>query len=339
MATHTFVVSDENNVNSLGMRVMTAGIDIKQYKRNPIVLWYHKRPQQWSDKNSDTDALPIGKAVKLWKEDGQLKADIEFDQEDEFAKKIEGKVARGFINMCSPGLEPLTISEDPKYLLDNQKRVTLVKSSLEEISIVDIGSNDNALRLYNDNLVRLSKGEIDTIIPFVNQHQNQKNKMNEFQQKVATMLGLDSNAAEENVIQALTGKITLAKNATDFEKKYNDLSKEVGDQKEAAIITLVDAHVDKKFTADKRETFITLGKTSGIDALKSVLDLMPNAIKPGNIIKPEAGATPGEEDKTLTFAKLKEKGMKELEKFKAEKPADYIMLYKAEYGVEPEMEK
>jgi hypothetical protein len=148
--THPFIVSDESVINSLGSRVMTQGIETRQYKRNPIVLWYHKRPNRWGDENTEDEVLPIGKATKLWKEDGKLMADIEFDQEDDFAIKVEGKVDRGFIRMCSPGLDPLTVSDDPKHLLAGQNRATIIKSILEEISIVDIGSNRNALKLYKN---------------------------------------------------------------------------------------------------------------------------------------------------------------------------------------------
>lgn len=329
---HTFIVSDESIVNSYGLRVMTAGIDISQYKRNPVVLWYHKRPKTWDGKNGN-EALPIGKGVKLWKEDGKLYVDVEFDSEDEFAKQIEGKVERGFIRMCSPALDPVTISDDVKYLLPGQTRATLVKSRLEEISVVDIGSNDNALRLSFD-----PEKNIDDIIPLVNAQKNHNPKKMEFQNQVAQALGLDPNTAPESVISTLKENVKLAKQAEDYKTKHEALQTQVDEMSQGKIIELVNASQDKKFTADKRETFIKLGKDSGYDTLKGVIDAMPDMVKPGELINhgsQESGKTDG--DEVLTFAKLKEKGMEELEKFKAEKPAEYIKLYKAEHGVEPEM--
>jgi hypothetical protein len=116
------------------------------------------------------------------------------------------------------------------------------------------------------------------------------------------------------------------------------VQKEADEQK---IIALVDANVDKKFTADKKEAMIQLGKTLGAQAFETHLGVMANingkatdVIVPGST-PPEGGAKP---DSEMTFAKLKEKGMKELEKFRTEKPKEYIVLYKKEYGFEPEMD-
>ncbi len=328
---HTFVISDETVVNSYGSRVMTSGIDTKQYKRNPLVMWYHKKPRIWDDHNHDVEILPIGKTLKLWKEDGKLFADIEFDEEDEFAAKIAGKVDRGFLNMCSPGLEPITISDDAKYLLPGQQRATVVKSELEEISIVDVGSNKNALRLSHD-----PDQDINNIIPLV--HQKNQNTMNEFQQKVAGLLGLDPNASADSVLSAITGKIELAKQAGDFKTKHETLKKEMDAMNETRIIQLVDQHQDKKFTADKRETFLALGKQSGYDTLKNVLEATSDIVKANDIINHNSGEIePGSD--TLTFAKLREKGLKALELFKKEHSAKYIALYKAEYDVEPVMDE
>jgi hypothetical protein len=327
--TFPFVISDESVVNSYGSRVMTSGIDVKQYKRNPIVLWYHKKPHIWDETNHDVEILPIGKAVKLWKEDGKLMADIEFDEEDEFASKIAGKVERGFLNMCSPGLEPVTVSDDAKYLLPGQQRATVVKSILEEISIVDVGSNKNALRLSQG-----KEQDINNIIPLV--HSKTEIKMNEFKTKVASIVGLDPNATDDSVLEAVRGKVTLAKQANDFKSKHEALQQKLDEMNEHRIIQLVDQYQDKKFTADKRETFITLGKQSGYDTLKNVLEATADIVKPNDIITPGNDKSGHSE---LTFAKLREKGMKELMKFKREHKADYIRLYKAEYGVEPQMEE
>ncbi|MDP2723196.1 MAG: hypothetical protein Q8O72_10590 [Bacteroidales bacterium] len=333
--THTFIVSDEAVINSYGSRIMTAGIDIAQYKRNPVVLWYHHRPTKWDSKQSkETEALPIGKSVKLWKEDGQLKAEIEFDEEDDFAMKIEGKVSRGFINMCSPGVEPVTISEDAKYLLPGQLRATVVKSALEEISIVDIGGNNNALRLSHD-----PSQNIDEFLPLVKYQSNSQTQMNEFQQKVAMLLGLDQNAAPESVMSALTAKITLAKEADDYKLKHDTLKAEVTAMNDGRIIALVDANQDKKFTADKRETFISLGKSSGYETLKNVLDATPSMVKPGDIIDPKNTSAGGDDpNNKLTFAKLREQGADAVEKYRKEKRESYITLFKEEYGYSPEID-
>lgn len=332
--TFDFVVNDENILNSYGFRVMTAGIGLKQYNRNPLVLFYHKKSKPWVDSNhADEVPLPIGKSVKLWKDDGKLMATIEFDSgyDDKLADKIEGKVERGFINMCSLGADPIALSEEPKYMLPGQTRRTVTKCRLEEISIVDLGGNDNA--------IRLSKGQnIDDVIPLINLSKN-NNMDNEFKQSVAEKLGLDPNSADGIILSALDNKITLAKSSGTFEAQFQALQKTVNENAEKQIIALVDLHVDKKFTADKKESMIALGKTSGIETLKNVIEMMPDTLKPTDIVIPGGAGDAGKDGtKTMTFAKLKDSGLPALEKFKTEKPQEYIALFKAEYGYEPAMD-
>lgn len=341
---YTFVVSDESVVNSYGIRVMTKGIDIKQYKKNPIVLWFHKRPRQWDSKNDPkNEALPIGRAIKLWKDDGKLYAEVEFDQNDEFAKKIESKVEGKYINMCSPGLTPVDISDDSKNMLPGQKRVTLMKSELEELSIADIGSNKNALRLYNEDrgYLKLSDGDIDNILPLVDKQTEPKIlKLNMDKILVADKLGLDPNAADQVILAALGSKIQLAAKANDYKTKMEAAEAKLTENAETDILQLVNANVDKKFTADKKDHFLNLGKTIGKVELSKTFDAMPEIGKPSDVIpgngqqKPEGGG----ESETLTFAKLREQGLDAIEKYKNENRADYIRLYKAEYGIEPEID-
>lgn len=323
---YTFVVNDENIINSYGFRVLTAGIDIKQYKRNPIVIWFHKRDRMWGDSNNAGTILPIGKAIKLYKEGGKLMADVQFDMEDEFAAKIAGKVERGYLNMCSAGLRVVAKSEEKKYLLEGQTRPTLTKSRLEEISIVDIGANDNA--------VRLSTGEdVEEVLPLINLNLN-KNKM-EFKQEVALAMGLQAEAADDVVMSQLRERVQLAKRAETAEARVQELESKMQAQADAAIVALVDANVDKKFTADKKEQLVQLGKKAGIEDLRAMIEMMPNIVKPGDVFR-QSSAGAKTDDATLTFAKLAAQGVEAVEAFKKEKPAEYAKLYKAEYGVEPQ---
>lgn len=325
---HTFIISDEKILNSYRFRVMTAEIDIVHFKKNPIVMWYHKRPTNWNSKNGSDEPLPIGKAKKLWKEDGKLYAEIEFDQEDEFAVKIEKKLKGGFLNMCSPGLEPITVSDAAQYLLPGQTRSTLVKSRLEEISIVDRGSNDNALRLYQGgSIVELSAEGENDVIPNINKNQNTMELKNE----LAPLLGLSADAPDSTFVK----KIMEMKSDAGFKGKFETLSKDTKNAEEAQVIALVDANMDKKFTADKRETFITLGKTSGTAVLQTVLASMGDiSTRPGDGIEGNGGAPPAE-GVYKTFVELAAKGTDEIAKYSKENKANYIVLFKAHYGTEP----
>lgn len=135
----TFVLSDES-LNSQGFRVMTEGIVLDQFKKNPVMLFSH-----------NMDMLPIGVWENIRVEDGKLLADAVFDQEDEEAKKIEKKVENGIIKCCSIGFRVLEWSEDPELLLPGQKYDTVTKAELIECSICAVGANRNAMALYDSN--------------------------------------------------------------------------------------------------------------------------------------------------------------------------------------------
>ena len=125
---HTFLVSDESD-NSYGFKVLTEGIDITQFEKNPIMLYMHERP------------TIIGMWKNLRKEDGKLYADAVFDTESEKGGEVARQVEKGFLRGASIG-----ITYQKEYL----KNGVLEKCRLFEISIVDIGSNPNALKLYDD---------------------------------------------------------------------------------------------------------------------------------------------------------------------------------------------
>lgn len=169
--THTFLVSDES-VNSYGFKVLTNGIDTKRFETNPIMLYMHERPNI------------IGKWENVRKENAQLFADAVFDVEDPTAKEIAGKVERGFLKCASVGIGKADLKDG-------------IVSSCElfEISIVDIGSNSNALRLYTDTeeTIQLKLNEfsaldgLSTILGF-------KNEINHTQivSKVKDLLSLNN---------------------------------------------------------------------------------------------------------------------------------------------------
>ena len=348
--TYSFVVSDENVLNSYGFRVMTDGIDLSQYEKNPLVLWMHKRPGTWNGANDkDKEVFPIGKAVSLRKEDGKLIADIEFDGDDEFAGKVEQKVANGIIRMTSPGLEPVALSDEEKYLLPGQTGMTLTRSKLMEISVVDFGSNPNALRLAlygTDNRpITLSKDNVGNYIPPLSRKAQNDNTNNtniklsrdmDFIKQVAVLLSMNPDASQESLLGALKQKIELAGKAEGLKLKHDELAKQVRLMNEKAIEQLVDANIDKKFTADKRDELIKLGKESGMGTLKSVIDMMPDMVKPTDLITMTAK---GGKVKIEKFEDLIKLGAGEVARFRDENRDEYIRLYKEHYGFAPMFDK
>ncbi|WP_027380278.1 HK97 family phage prohead protease [Chryseobacterium daeguense] len=199
--THKFIVNTEN-VNTYGYRILTAGIDYEQYMRNPVVLYMHNR-STYNAKGTEV----IGRCVKLYVENNELIAEIEFDTDDDFAKTIAGKVERGYLRMVSLHADVIEQSSDTELILPGQKFETITKCKLVEISIVDIGGNDDALKLSNGN------GQ-----PFELKLLNQKteNNMSDFK-SVALALGKSIDSNETTVLQAVND-LKLSKDKAETER-------------------------------------------------------------------------------------------------------------------------
>jgi hypothetical protein len=314
------VVINNSKLNSFKFRVLTSGIDVEQYQRNPILLWMHQRPSA-----ENIGILPIGRVDNLRFEGDNLIGTPVFDESDAFAKKIKDKWDAGFLKMVSAGLDPLETSTDPAFLVEGQKRATVTRSKLIEVSIVDIGANDDALILYREGKVlNLSSAGDSLIIP----EMVLENNLNEQKMKtIALKLGLPETATEAEVLTKIGALQLSAQNA-------DKLQKEVEKQRDAAIAGEVDGAITlRKITADKRDHFITLGKSAGIESLKVTLEMIAPAVKPTDVIVPgAAGGTPAE------YKKLSEVPDEKRIELRKEAPDTYKTLYRAEYGFNPEIE-
>lgn len=132
---YTFILSDES-VNSYGFRVLTDGIRMERFEKNPVMLYMH-----------ETGNEVIGRWENLRKEGDKLLADAVFDESGELGLKIKTKVDNNFLRAVSIGLQPVGCE-----VIAGIDAVT--DCELIEASIVAIPSNQNAVRLYN------KKGEI-----------------------------------------------------------------------------------------------------------------------------------------------------------------------------------
>lgn len=135
----TFILLD-GSVTTFGFRVLVDGVDTSQFERNPVMLYGH-----------NDHSLPIGSWLNIRKENDRLLADANFDYDDPDpeVQRIIGKVERGIIKMASVGLRDPEMSTDEKYIVSGQTLPTVVKSSLREASIIPIGANNNAMKLYD----------------------------------------------------------------------------------------------------------------------------------------------------------------------------------------------
>lgn len=320
------VIISTSGLNCYGGRVLTSGIDLTQFQKNPLLLWMHRR-------SFDRDAMPIGRIDNLRTDGDRLIGTPVFDQNDEFAKKIESKWENGFLRMASAGIEIIETSDAPEHLLQGQTRRTITRCRLEEVSIVDMGGNDEALQLYDRSgkVLKLAAGEDNDALPLLapekkddpsgtapdGKDNNQTKKSTQSMNKeILRLLGLSETATEQEAVGALR------------------LLKEKADKVEtlqlASITAVVDGAIaEKRITADKKEHFVNIGKAAGIDSLRTTLSLMQPVRKPTEVIRQ---TDEPRDDEPKTYAKLSDVPADQLEKLREERPQDYERLYKAEYG-------
>lgn len=313
------VVISSSRLNAYGFRVLTEGIDTTQYARNPILLWMHNRPFR----GTTDEVLPIGRVENLRVDGDNLIGTPVFDEQDEFAQKIAAKWDAGILKMVSAGLDVIELSDDPATLVQGQRRSTVTKSKLVEVSIVDIGANDDALVLFRDGkTISLSTGngqELD----FLNLSNNPKT--NAQMNQIALQLGLPENATEQEIAAAIA---KLQKDAAETVQ----LRKNAEQATEQAINTAVENAIKlRKITADKKDHFVALGKKVGLESLNETLNLMQPAARPTEAIHQE-NPNAGE------YTKLSEVPVDQLETLRKDNFAQYAKLYKAEYGIEPAKE-
>jgi len=321
--TYKFVVNTEN-VNSYGYRVLTDGIDYSQYMRNPVVLFMHER---YNDKNRGGKV--IGRTVKLYKENSQLVAEIEFDENDAFAQKIAQKVEGGFIRMASLYADDLVTSVAPEDLLPGQKYETVKECKLIEISIVDIGGNDDALRL--------SKNK-DGQIPLKLVNQKSENTMSELK-TIALALGKAADTGEAQLLQTITEmKLSQTKAETEskeWEGKYKALQKSEAE-------TITDKAVVLGLVTEDLKDGILLAFEANHEGQKAKLSKLISDKEDANgknkkqttiagavqLSKQNASVTTDAGEGQETFDYLQKHNVVELQRIRTEEPTKYVQLAK-----------
>ena len=299
-------ISNER-LNSYGTRVLTAGMNVEQYNRNPVLLYMHERGQV------------IGYVKDMKVEGDEVTGELMFDEATELSIRCKKQWEFGSLKMVSAGIDILELSEDPKHLVPGQTRPTITKSKLFEVSLVDIGANDDAIVLQKDG-VRLTLGKnAAEVLPLLHSNNNNQKTKQMDQEKLALELGLPKDADEATI------NATLAKLKAD--------GQECDTLRAARIETLVNAAIaEKKIGEDKKQQFLDLGKKIGADELKQTFDAMSPQVKLSNIVG--GGAPAGGH---AEYKKLSEVPSDELPKMREQNPAQYKKLYKAEYGIECEI--
>ncbi len=253
-----FVLSD-SSVNVYGMRLLTSGYDMAEFKKNPIGYYGHKKDDgillKWDDVRLDGDRV-IGKPV--------------FNMEHPRAERTIKEIEEGFLNCASIGKLVILDADLEDNPADADDPILVVtKWYNKECSVVDNPGNRNAMKveLYDgeDNEINLS----DII--------NSKIKLSKMKkitlELTPTLLGMlnlsDDKATAEAVAQGIeemhkeNGALTKAK-----EKAEADLSDEKGKAVTSRVKSILDKGLeDKKFTKATR------------DKLEKTYATMPNELE------------------------------------------------------------
>lgn len=331
----TFIVSDES-VNRYGGRILTSGIDTSEFERNPIGFYNHLRTGEgWYERDW---GIPFIKWENIRKENGQLLMDLVIDDEDPRGKDLKRKVEQGFLNTASIGIEVVARSEDPSLMLIGQTRATITQCKLQEVSVVDIPGNANAVALYNKgNIIQLhraSEEEIDKVYPKI-KNKSLNNKSSNMK-LLFEYLDLSSDASEHDVLGAIKklqdkgeDKVTELKLALKQKDIEIDKLKDAA-QKEKSI-ALVDAALQAgKITKDEVEDWQELALAK-YDKTKKILDAK-QAYKPiGQQLK--LGGNGGVKSDAELYDEL-DKANKLVE-LKAREPERFMQLLNAKHASLP----
>ena len=313
MAKNKRVRITNERLNSYGTRVLTAGMDVSQYERNPVLLYMHERGQV------------IGYVKDLKVEGDEVTGELMFDEASELSVRCKKQWEFGSLKMVSVGIDVLELSEDKKHLVEGQTSPTITRSKLFEVSVVDIGANDDAIVLMRDGK-RLEMGKDgESPLPKLNHNKNQDEDMDK--KEIALLLGLPADASDE----AIKAKINELKTAA---AEKETLAKENDALQLSRIETAVEGAIaEKKITADKKAHFIELGKKVGIERLSATFDAMTPQVKLSEVVGHQGGAS---SDKN--WQKLSDVPSDKIMELRKNDPTEYKRLFKAEYGYDCEIE-
>jgi hypothetical protein len=342
-------------LNCYLFRILTLGLDLSHYDKNPLLLWMHIRPKGLSVH----EVLPMGRAVELRLEGDAITCALEFDDTDTFAMRIFNKYENGTLSMLSAGVKPIEWSDHPEHLVPGQIGPTVMKGILVEVSCVDIGGNPDALpcTLYDDddNIINMADLSHDGLITLFN-NLHLLNTEDNTSMKILTLsapaanaillqLKLGEAATEVEVQKAVADLVilsnsqatqisTLTDSKTDVDAKLvvaeSKLAENLKLSQTAAVTALVDGAADAlKILPGAKPDWVALANKD-FEGTKKILDGMVGSKSISETLKDKdkdpwfAKLTYQDMDKSGTLLKLKGEN---LEVFKAK----FLEHYKTEY--------
>lgn len=306
--------------------MLTEGLDISQYERNPVLLYMHERGEV------------IGYMKDLKLEGDELTGEPVFDEASELSQRCKKQWEFGSLRMVSMGIDIIETSESPEHLAPGQTRPTIVKSKLDEVSIVDIGANDDAIVLKKNGR-RVYDKNINEVLRLMSNNQPNQKTMSEKTEKVenngaqsAESLGTQSVQLQKEKSGAPTGNLEqLQKENEELKAQVETLKKEIDELKLAGITASVDkAIAEKRLDAEKKSQFVELGKKVGIEELEGILGAMTPKAKLSAVLNGGRALSQGSQSNS-EWKTLHDVPAEKMMELRTDRPEEYQRLYKATY--------
>lgn len=233
---------------------------LEHYKQNPVVLWAH-----------DCDELPIGKCVEIGVVDGALKAVIEFAPEsiNPKAEQIYQAINAGFIRALSVGFKPHSYEW---AMFEDREVLKLSQLELHEISVVNVGANQEALVVLRAKALANKPKQKETM----------EKEDKELIEAALELAGKKSAKEATPVITALQEKLksydTLQKRFSELEAQYTGSQKKAVIEKALREGRLTPAHLDESTEQGKR--FKRLSASFSQEQLEDYIATLPTLPQP-----------------------------------------------------------
>ncbi|GEC02962.1 hypothetical protein SSP24_06170 [Streptomyces spinoverrucosus] len=117
-----------------GLNLTMKGAELGRFQANPVVGYGHS---YWG-----RDGLPIGRSDKTWIDGDALKMDIVFDQDDDFARRVERKYRKRMMNAFSIGFDVWNIDDSGTPEGWELFEVSAVPLPMDPNAIVESGRAD-----------------------------------------------------------------------------------------------------------------------------------------------------------------------------------------------------
>lgn len=272
----TYTLSS-SNVNAYGFRLLTTGLALEKFARNPVGYYMHQRDGgivvRWDNVRIEGDEVKAEPIINLANPRGQQTAD-----------EVEG----GFLNGASFGqIVVLDWSDDPAMKLDGQTGITVTSWYPKEASLVDLPGNEDSLApvLYDANENPINLADLGrTFSATTNKTINMKEiklplsadlirhlNLSDNADAAAILKGINDLAAQAAQVPVLTAENgTLKTTVADLETKVADLEKA---QTEKAVDDLLDNAQNQGKLTNEERAILKADYGTEPEKLKKLLDV------------------------------------------------------------------